>query len=184
MYWKNNGGITVSGGEPLVQIDFLLEFFKLAKNKGYSTCIDTAGGPFTKEEPFFSKFTELLKVTDLFLMDIKAPNDELHQKITGKKGENIREMFQYLDERNFPIWIRYVLVPGYTDSKEVLLETKAFIDTLHNVKRVEVLPYHPFALPKYEELGIDYKLKDTLAPSKEAIALAEEIFEKNKYEQK
>lgn len=177
-YWKNNGGVTISGGEPLLQIDFLIELFKLLKEKGISTCIDTAGGPFTKEEPFFSKFNELLKYTDLFLMDIKAPNSELHKKITGKDNSNVISMFEYLKEKNFPVWIRYVLVPGYTDSQEILNETKRFIDTLPNVLKVEVLPYHPFALPKYEELGIPYPLKDTNMPDKESVALAKEILEK------
>jgi len=180
-YWKNNGGITISGGEPLLQIDFLIELFKLAKTKGYSTCIDTSGAPFTMEEPFISKFNELLKYLDLILLDVKAPNDELHLKMTGKAGKNIRDMYHYLNEKNFPIWIRYVLVPGYTDKEETLKETKDFIDQFHNIKRVEVLPYHPFALPKYQELDLDYKLKDVNMPTKESIKLAEEILECSKY---
>ena len=182
MYWKNNGGITISGGEPLLQIDFLIELFTLAKEKGYSTCIDTSGAPFNMNEEYLEKFEKLLKVCDLFLLDIKAPNDKLHEKITGKSGKNIKELFLYLDKKNFPIWIRYVLVPGLTDSKEVLEETKAFIDTLHNVKKVEVLPYHPFAMPKYDELGIEYKLRDVLSPSKELISFAENILDTKKYQ--
>ena len=174
-YWKNNGGVTISGGEPLLQIDFLIELFKKFKEKGVSTCIDTAGGPFTLEEPFISKFNELLKYTDLFLMDIKAPNNELHQKITGNSIDSPINMFKYLNELNFPIWIRYVLVPGYTDDISILKETRTFLDKLTNVKRIEVLPYHPFAIPKYEELKIDYPLKDVNTPSKDNIKLAEEI---------
>lgn len=182
MYWKNNGGITISGGEPLLQIDFLIELFTLAKGKGYSTCIDTSGAPFSLDKDYLEKFDKLLSVTDLFLMDIKAPNNKLHEIITGKKKDNIEEMFHYLDKKNFPIWIRYVLVPGYTDNKEVLEETKSFIDSLNNVKRVEVLPYHPFAMPKYEELGIEYKLKDVFSPSKEVISFAENILDTKKYQ--
>lgn len=179
-YWKNNGGITISGGEPLLQIDFLIELFKMAKEKGFSTCVDTAGGPFTKSEPFFSKFNELIKYTDLFLLDIKAPTDELHQKLTNASINAPRAMFEYLNEINFPIWIRYVLVPGYTDDITTLQKTKEFIDTLHNVKRVEVLPYHPFAIPKYDELKIPYPLRDVKAPSKEEIKKAEELLGINK----
>ena len=126
----------------------------------------------------FSKFNELLKYTDLFLMDIKAIDDKLHKIITGKTNKNVIEMFQYLNEKNAPIWIRYVLVPGYTDSLEVLNSTRDFINTLSNVKRVEVLPYHPFGMPKYEKLGIPYKLKDTNMPTKESVNLAKEILEK------
>ena len=177
-YWKDNGGVTISGGEPLLQIDFLIELFKLLKENGISTCIDTAGGPFTKEEPFFSKFNDLLKYTDLIMLDIKAPNDELHKVITGASNKNVLSMFEYLKEKKFPIWIRYVLVPGYTDNIDVLNETKRFIDTLPNVKKVEVLPYHPFALPKYEELSIEYPLKDTNMPTKESLNFAKKLLEK------
>ena len=178
-YWRNNGGVTISGGEPLLQMDFLIELFKMLKEKGYSTCIDTAGGPFRKDGEFFDKFNELLKYTDLFLMDIKAPNEALHQEITGSSFDNPKAMFEYLNEIHFPIWIRYVLVPGYTDSLDVLKETKAFIDKLSNVKRVEVLPYHPFAIPKYDELKIEYKLKDVNIPSKESIEVAKEVLGAN-----
>ncbi|MCR5232102.1 MAG: pyruvate formate lyase-activating protein [Acholeplasmatales bacterium] len=174
-YWKNNGGVTISGGEPLLQMDFLIELFKKFKEKGVSTCIDTAGGPFSLDKEFLDKFDELLKYTDLFLMDIKAPNELLHKKITGKSILAPQNMFKYLNEKKVPIWIRYVLVPGLTDDIDTLKETKAFIDTLDNVLRIEVLPYHPFAIPKYEELKIDYPLKDTNSPSKENIKIAEEI---------
>ena len=176
-YWKDNGGVTISGGEPLLHMDFLIELFKLCKEKGISTCIDTAGGPFRSDKDYLLKFDELLKYTDLFLMDIKAPNEELHIKITEKTNKNVLDMFHYLNEKNIPIWIRYVLVPGYTDSIEVLNSTKEFINTLSNVKRVEVLPYHPFALPKYQELGIEYKLKDTNMPDKESLNFAKSILE-------
>jgi pyruvate formate lyase activating enzyme len=176
-YWKNNGGITISGGAPLLHMDFLIELFKICKEKGISTCIDTSGAPFSKEEPFITKFNELLKYTDLFLMYIKAPNEELHQVITGKSNKNGLEMFDYLNEKNIHIWIRYVLVTKYTDSKEVLNQTKDFINTLRNVKRVEVLAYHPFALAKYEELGIEYPQKDINMPDKESLASAKELLE-------
>ncbi len=108
-------------------------------------------------------------------MDIKAPNELLHQKITGQSIKNPKEMFEYLNEIHFPIWIRYVLVPGFTDSVDTLKETKEFIDSLSNVEKVEVLPYHPFAIPKYDELKIPYPLRDVLAPDKEKIKYTEEM---------
>lgn len=180
-YWRDNGGITISGGEPLLQIDFLIDLFKKAKEKGFSTCIDTAGGPFTFEEPFFSKFKELLKYTDLLLLDLKAPNEELHTKITGHDGKNVQELFNYLNEINFPIWVRYVLLPGYTDSEDVLQKSSDFLAKFNNIKRLEVLPYHPFALPKYDELGIEYPLKDVNMPTKESVKHAENVLKIGNY---
>ena len=117
-YWKNGGGITVSGGEALLQIDFLLEFFALCKKKGIHTTLDTSGNPYTTEEPFFSKFNELMKVTDLFLLDIKQIDLEKHKKLTGWTNENILAMAQYLSAHQKHMWIRYVLVPGITTDHE------------------------------------------------------------------
>ena len=139
-YWGTKGGITVSGGEPLAQIDFLLELFTNAKERGINTCIDTAGGPFTREGEWFEKFKRLMNVTDVLLMDIKHINEEEHIKLTGHTGKNIIEMFRYIDEINKPVWIRHVLVPGITDNDEYLIQTRDFIRTLGNVQRVEVLP--------------------------------------------
>lgn len=104
-YWKKSGGITVSGGEPLLQIDFLIEFFKKAKAKGVHVTLDTSGGPFTREEPFFSKFNELMKVTDLVMLDIKQIDEEAHKKLTGWSNLNILDMASYLSEINKPVWI-------------------------------------------------------------------------------
>lgn len=175
IYWRDNGGITISGGEPLLQIDFLIDLFKKAKEKGISTCIDTAGGPFSLNEPFITKFNELLKYTDIILLDLKAPNDDLHVKITGKKGNNVREMYKYLNDINFPIWVRYVLLPGYTDSDEILEESREFLSQFNNIKRIEVLPYHSFAIMKYKELGIKYSLENVDMPTKEQKEHAEKI---------
>lgn len=97
-YWKQTGGITVSGGEALLQIDFVTELFKLAKEKGVNTCLDTSGNPFTVEEPFFGKFNELMKYTDLFMLDIKHIDDEEHKKLTGQTNKNILDMAQYLSK--------------------------------------------------------------------------------------
>lgn len=155
-YWKNHGGITISGGEPLSQIDFLIEFAKLCKRNNISVAIDTSGGPFSKNEAFLNKFDELLKYVDLFLLDLKCIDEDLHIKITGHSNKNVLEMFKYLDERNIPIWIRHVLVPTLTDNDELLKRTSDFISSLHNVKRVEILPYHTLGVFKYEKLGINY----------------------------
>lgn len=181
-YWGAKGGITVSGGEPLMQLDFLLELFTKAKEKGVNTCIDTAGGPFTKEGDWFEKFKKLMEVTDILLMDIKHIDEEEHIKLTGRTGKNIIEMFRYLDEIKKPIWIRHVLVPGITDNDEYLLRTRDFIRTLSNVQRVEILPYHGLGAMKYKDLGIDYVLKDTENPSAERVANAKKILECEKYD--
>lgn len=181
-YWGTKGGITVSGGEPLAQIDFLLELFTNAKKRGINTCIDTAGGPFTREGEWFEKFKRLMNVTDVLLMDIKHINEEEHIKLTGHTGKNIIEMFRYLDEINKPVWIRHVLVPGITDNDEYLIQTRDFIRTLGNVQRVEVLPYHGLGAMKYKDLGIDYVLKDTNSPTAERVQNAREILECSKYD--
>lgn len=181
-YWGTKGGITVSGGEPLAQIDFLLELFTNAKERGINTCIDTAGGPFTREGEWFEKFKRLMDVTDVLLMDIKHINEEEHIKLTGHTGKNIIEMFRYLDEINKPVWIRHVLVPGITDNDEYLIQTRDFIRTLGNVQRVEVLPYHGLGAMKYKDLGIDYVLKDTNSPTAERVQNAREILECAEYD--
>ncbi|MGN0730178.1 pyruvate formate-lyase-activating protein [Treponema sp.] len=181
-YWGEKGGITVSGGEPLMQLDFLLELFTKAKQNGVNTCIDTAGAPFTKESPWFDKFNQLMQVTDILLMDIKHIDENEHVLLTGRTGKNIIEMFRYLDEIKKPIWIRHVLVPGITDNDEWLLRTRDFIRTLSNVQRVEVLPYHGLGAMKYKDMGIDYALKDTESPSVERVENARKILECSLYD--
>lgn len=168
-YWGKDGGITISGGEPLLQIDFVIELFKKAKELGINTCIDTAGNPFTKEEPFFSKFEELMKYTDLLLLDLKEINPTRHKDLTGFDNSNIIEMAKYLSEINKPVWIRHVLVPEYSDFDEDLDALGDFIDTLSNVDRVEILPYHTLGKFKWENLGIPYTLESISPPSAERI---------------
>ena len=174
-YWGDEGGITVSGGEPLLQMDFLLEFFKKAKAEGISTCIDTAGEPFTREEPWFSKFLALMEVTDLLLVDIKQIDPEKHRKLTGKPNDNILDMLRCLSDLKKPVWIRQVLVPGWTDDEEDLEREAAFIRTLDNVEKVEVLPYHTMGAYKWKELGIPYPLEGVNPPNAESVKRAEEI---------
>ena len=141
-YWKNGGGITVSGGEPLLQIDFLLDLFKKAKAAGVSTCIDTAGEPFTHDEPFYTKWKELMSLTDTVLLDIKIIDSDAHRELTGVDNANILEMAKEISDMGIPIWIRHVLVPGGSDNGVFLRRTREFIDTLSSVEKVEVLPYH------------------------------------------
>ena len=174
-YWGEEGGITVSGGEPLLQIDFLIDLFKKAKERGINTCIDTAVQPFTKEEPFFSKFEELMKYTDLLLVDIKHIDREEHIKLTGLPNDNIKECFEYLDQIGKPIWIRHVLVPGITDNDEYLRETRKFIEKFSNIKRIDVLPYHSMGQMKFKELGIPYQLEGVESPTTERVENARAI---------
>ena len=181
-YWRNGGGITVSGGEPLMQIDFLIELFKQFKIEGVHTTIDTCGALFTREEPFFSKFEELMKYTDLLLVDIKHIDNEKHIELTGRPNENILDMMRYLSDIKKPIWIRHVLVPGMSDKDEYLIRTREFIDTLDNVERVEVLPYHTLGVSKWEQLGYEYKLKDVEPPTEERIINANKLLKTGKYE--
>ena len=173
-YWGKDGGITISGGEPLLQIDFVIELFKKAKELGINTCIDTAGNPFTKEEPFFSKFEELMKYTDLLLLDLKEINPTRHKDLTGFDNSNIIEMAKYLSEINKPVWIRHVLVPEHSDFDEDLDALGDFIDTLSNVDRVEILPYHTLGKFKWENLGIPYTLESISPPSAERVENAKQ----------
>lgn len=181
-YWKNGGGITVSGGEPLLQLDFLIELFTLCKENDVNTCIDTSGELFDlSNQEWMNKFNKLMKLTDLLLVDIKHINNEAHLNLTGKPNTNILEMIKYLDSINKPIWIRHVLVPTINDDDKSLNELKKFIDTLHNVQRVEVLPYHTLGVHKYEKLGYKYRLEGIDPPSKESIKKANDILETSKY---
>lgn len=177
-YWKGDGGITVSGGEALLQIDFLIEFFKLAKAEGIHTAIVTAGNPFTREEPFFSKFRELMKVTDLFILDIKQIEDQKHRDLTGFTNANILDLAQYLSEQGKHMWIRHVLVPGITTDEADLRKTDEFIRTLQNVDKVEVLPYHKLGIQEWERLGIPYQLEGIDPPTAEQLKLAKDILER------
>ena len=174
-YWKEKGGITVSGGEAHLQIDFVTELFRLAKEKGVNTCLDTSGNPFSLEEPFKSKFDELMKYTDLFMLDIKHMDDAAHRKLTGQTNQNILEMAAYLSDHGKAMWIRHVLVPGITTEEDELHRLRSFLDTLKTVERVEVLPYHTLGVFKWKELGIPYQLEGVDPPTKEQIDRAKEI---------
>lgn len=193
-YWGSDGGITVSGGEPLMQIDFLTELFSKAHMQGINTCLDTSGILFTKDGPFFDKFTELMKYTDLVLLDIKNMDPMGHKILTGHDNGKILEMAEYLSEIGKPVWIRHVLVSNnreenvsdtetksFSDRDEQLYSLRDFIAKLSNVKKVEVLPYHVFGVHKWELLGIPYALDGIEPPSAERIENAKRILETDKY---
>ncbi len=180
-YWGDKGGITISGGEPLLQIDFLIDLLKKAKEEGIHTTIDTAGNPFTREEPFFAKFEELMKYTDLLLLDLKEINPKRHKELTGFENSNILEMAKYLSEIGKPVWIRHVLVPENSDFDEDLTALGDFIGSLSNVEKVEVLPYHTLGKFKWDNLGIAYQLDGINSPEQERIKNAQQLLGCSKY---
>ena len=174
-YWGEKGGITVSGGEPLLQLEFLIELFSKAKQRGMNTCLDTAGEPFSREEMFLSRFRELMRFTDLVLFDIKHIDPRKHHSLTSRPNGNILDCLGFLSEISKPVWIRYVLVPGLTDDEDDLRQTGEFIQTLANVEKIEVLPYHTLGRYKYAELGITYTLDGVKPPTEEEVKRAEAL---------
>lgn len=178
-YFGDKGGVTVTGGEPLLQIDFVTELFTALKAKGVHTCIDTSGITFKKDnENVVEKHKKLLSVTDLVLLDIKHIDDEACKKLTGQSNKNTLDFARFLSENGTKIWIRQVLVPGITDNDEDLKKTRAFIDSLATVEKVEVLPYHTMGVVKYEKLGLEYPLKDVASPTKERVMNAKNILQR------
>ena len=182
-YFGTQGGVTVTGGEPLVQIDFVIELLTLLKAKGVHTCVDTSGITFNPDsEESVKKHEKLLAVADLFLLDIKHIDDEKCKALTGKSNKHTLAFAKFLSERNKPMWIRQVLVPTYTDDMQDLRNTRAFIQTLKTVEKVEVLPYHTMGVNKYQKLGIEYPLGDLSAPTKESVEYAKRILRGEDYE--
>lgn len=177
-YWtadsrSPSGGITVSGGEPLLQIDFVSDLFRRAKAEHVHTCLDTSGSPFTRKNLFFVKFEELMSCTDLVLLDIKQINPERHRQTTGRDNGNILDMARYLSEINKPVWIRHVLVPTLSDYDDDLDELARFIGGMSNVEKVQVLPYHTLGRYKWDNLGFDYSLDGVAPPDAERVENAE-----------
>ena len=179
-YWGEEGGITVSGGEPLLQLEFLTELFEKAKAKGVSTCIDTAAGPFTREDPWFGQFRRLMAVTDLLLLDLKHIDPAAHRELTGADNANVLDCAKFLSEIGKSVWIRHVLVPGVNSDEASLAKLGAFIRTLSNVERVEVLPYHTLGVAKWKALGLPYALEGVLPPSDGLRILAEDALDKGR----
>lgn len=174
-YWGQKGGITASGGEPLLQLDFVTELFEAAHALGIRTALDTSAAPFSRDPAWLARFDRLLAVTDLVLLDIKDIRPAEHKHLTGFDNTPMLDCARYLSEKGTPLWIRHVLVPGWTDDDAALHELALFIGTLKTVERVEVLPYHAFALPKWEALGIPCRTKDVQPPTIERLENARRI---------
>ena len=158
-----HGGLTVSGGEPLLQLDFVIELFKKAREKNIHTALDTSGILFNGSE----KYDELIKYTNLVLLDVKHIDDNEHKKLTGHSNKNVLNFAKYLDKNKVPVWIRHVVVQNITFKKDYLENLGKFLKTLHNVQKLEILPYHNMGIVKYEKLGINYPLKDIKPLTKE-----------------
>lgn len=172
-----SGGITVTGGEPLLQIDFVTELFKVAKAHGIHTALDTSGTTFNPENT--ENINNLLKYTNLVLLDIKHIDDAEHKKLTGASNKNILAFAQFLSEKQIPVWIRHVVVKDITLNEKYLIELGRFLKTMKNIKALDILPYHNMAIPKYEALGINYPLKNTPPTTKEEAIWARDIILQN-----
>lgn len=166
-----DGGITVTGGEPLMQVDFLIDLFTLAKEKNIHTCIDTSGIAYKKTSTpeWLNKLDHLMTLTDLVMLDIKHIDPEKHKELTSQPNDGILAFLAYLDEKKVDVWLRHVVVPTITDDDKYLFELGYFIGQFSNIKALDVLPYHTMGEPKYEKLGIEYKLKGIPAMDKDKV---------------
>ena len=169
------GGITATGGEPLLQIDFLTELFTKAKELGIHTCLDTSGITFSRKPEILAKFDTLLAVTDLVMLDIKHMDEEKHRELCSMENSSVLDFARYLNESQKSVRIRYVLVPGYTDGEDELSALGRFIGELSTLEKLEILPYHELGKVKYEALGLSYPLKDTRIPTENDVRRALKI---------
>ena len=162
-----NGGITVTGGEPLLQVDFLIDLFTMAKERDIHTCIDTSGITYRPgNTAYIAKLDKLMELTDLVMLDIKHIDPEKHKELTQQPNDGILAFVQYLSDKEIPMWIRHVVVPGITDDPKYLYQLGQFIAPFKNLKVLDILPYHTMGTVKYEKLEMDYKLKDVPAMDK------------------
>lgn len=169
----HNGGITATGGEPMLQLDFLTELFTLAKEKNIHTCLDTSGICFHPDHP--ERVENLLAVTDLIMLDIKHIDDTRHKALTGHSNRNILAFAEYAgNEKNIPLWIRHVILPEWTDNPEEQFRLGWFIGGLKTLKAIDCLPYHDMGKQKYQELHLPYALENTKPVSQETAAQARE----------
>jgi len=169
-HFITRGGVTVTGAEPLMQAEFVKEFYKLCREAGIHTALDTSGAFFTPT------VQETLDVTDLVLLDIKSIGAEQHKVLTGAKQDSTLRCLDYLEEKQIPVWIRHVLVPGWTDDDVLLQRLADFLRPFKCIEKVELLPYHTMGTRKYEQMGMDYPLKDTPPLSAERLKRAQEFF--------
>ena len=163
-----NGGITVTGGEPLLQLDFVTELFRLAKDYGIHTTIDTSGITYAENEEYLARLDELMKYTDLVMLDVKHIDSDKHKALTGHGNERILAFAKHLEKKGVELWVRHVVIEGYTDGEDELYRLGRVIGALKNLKALDVLPYHTMGKAKYRELGIPYPLEATQPTSKEA----------------
>lgn len=171
-----DGGLTVTGGEPLMQVDFLIDLFTLAKEHGIHTCIDSSGIAYKKNnKAFIEKLDKLMPLTDLVMLDIKHIDPEKHKELTSQPNDGILAFAEYLEEKQVPVWIRHVVVPGLTDDDEYLYKLGYFIGKLSNLKALDVLPYHTMGEKKYDSLGIPYKLHGVPAMDKNILLKKKEV---------
>ena len=175
----SKGGITVTGGEPLLQVDFLTELFKKAKAENVHTCIDTSGITYNTDNPaYMQKLDELMKYTDLVMLDIKHIDPESHKKLTSKDNSRVLDFAKYLETKKIPLWVRHIIIEGYTDNAEDLRKLGEFIGKLKNLKALDVLPYHTMGVNKYKEMGISYPLEGMEAlPMEKAVEAKKYILE-------
>lgn len=166
------GGVTVTGGEPLLQAKFIKEFFILCKKQNIHTALDTSGAIFNENAK------QVLEYTDLVLLDIKSINPKTYQTLTGTKLDNTLLFLNYLEEKQIDTWVRHVIVPKYTDNESELKEMASFLSSYKVVKKVELLPYHTMGVNKYQQLGLDYKLNNTPPLPSEQLTIAKKIFSK------
>lgn len=168
----SGGGVTLSGGEPLLQQDFLLELIPKLKIHGINVAIDTSGN-----FPLTDKIKKIIDLADLFLLDIKCINDGICKDLVGVSNKLELDFARYLSDVHKDVWIRQVLVPGITDHEEDLLKLKDFLSTLKNIKKVEILAYHDLGRFKWENLGCNYELEDIPNATTEDVARAKKILE-------
>ena len=167
------GGITATGGEPLLQLDFLTELFTLAKEKGIHTALDTSGILFNRDK--IEAFDRLMDVCDLVLLDIKHMDKNEHIRLTGASNESVFAFMDYLKEKKKPVWVRHVIVPNITYQDKQLKALGTYLKGFENVERIDVLPYHTMGAVKYQALGVEYPLKDVPSLTKEDAKYALEI---------
>ena len=181
-YWGDNGGITVSGGEAMLQIDFVTALFTEAQKLGIHCTLDTCGFAYRPTPEYHKIVDKLLAVTDLVLLDLKEINPEQHKIVTRQPNKNILLFAKYLSDKQVPVWIRHVLVPGLTDFDQDLIELGKFVETLDNVDKFEILPYHTLGEFKWRELGIPYTLEGVKPPTKERVKNAKELMHTETYQ--
>lgn len=169
-FYGKRGGITFSGGEPTMQAEALIPLFRELKAQGIHICLDSNGGIWNRH------VEELLGLTDLVLLDVKQINPERHRRLTGRSNEQTLRTTAWLEEHNRPFWLRYVLVPGYSDAEEDIRRLGETLGNYQSIQRVEILPYHRLGVHKYEAMGWDYRLKDVRENSPEQLKRAEALF--------